>query len=220
MDSPQRHADTSAPPLVPLLTATEELTPSLDALLTTIALRARAGDLAARNALYVALQAKIARFVRRYRYPPWSDDGRWDADDVGQEAFLVLVELINTWPGEGTFGPYFLSRFPWRLRDAVVRRLIRPSRLECATLSASDPCHATATPETLIWLEDLADRMTPLAGAIIRGRIRDGEAFGRIAHRLGVNRRTVHRAWCVILTELRAAEGTEPLQKRESEGVE
>ncbi len=214
MNSPHRHDDSSAPPLVPLLTATEELTPALDALLTTIARRARAGDLAARNALYFALEAKIARFVRRYRYAPWSDDGRWDADDVGQEAFLVFVELISAWPGEGSFGPYFLSRFPWRLRDAVIRRLIRPCRFERSMLNPGDQGNDAANTETTLVLEDLAERFAPLAAAVLRAHIQDGEPFGRIAYRLGVNRRTVHRAWRAILAELRAAEGVALTRKR------
>ena len=55
-----------APPLVPLLAAADDLTPEVDRALTKVALAARAGDRAARDALYLALQAKIARFVARY----------------------------------------------------------------------------------------------------------------------------------------------------------
>ena len=205
------------PLLVPLLAADDEITPELDRALSVVALAAREGDPAARNALYLALETKIARFVarhgRRVRAAggPRRDGRPWAAEDLAQEGFLILTDLVAEWPG-GPFGPYLLAHFPWRVRDAA-RRLEDSRRLEATTptaepaLTADDSAQAA---EATVLLETLAGRLPAPDGEILLRHIRDGESLSAIARHLGLGRHTVGRRWGALLTELRHSLGSPP----------
>jgi len=203
----------AAPPLVPLIAAGDDLTPELDRVLTGVARAAQAGDSAARDAVYLALEAKIARFVARYAFPDWSapaprrDDRPWHAEDLAQEAFVLLFDLIADWPGDGPFGRYFFAAFPWRLHDAA-RRLAGPWRWEYGGGWAVLRLHlladdSTAAEEALVLLDAIAADLPPPDDDVLRWRIRDGESFVAIARRLGLTPRTVNRRWVALLAELR-----------------
>ncbi len=179
-----------------------------------MAVAARAGDRDALVALYVALEPKITRFVRRYR--GWSG-ATWDADDIAQEAYLALAALVAKWSGEGPFLPYFFACYRFRLRDAV-RCLGREDRHFVRTPHEMDPPGYVQTlnekqPPTFYspWVESAdhfagdafaaAELRTDLAAllpadrALLAWRIEEGERFTEIAAQLDVNRRTVHRRW-------------------------
>ncbi|CAA9555467.1 MAG: hypothetical protein AVDCRST_MAG49-2875 [uncultured Thermomicrobiales bacterium] len=197
MDQPTTRA------LPALAGSTAAVAPEVDRALTAAAMAARAGDREARDALHAALAEKIGRFVARYRHG-WGD-GAWDADDVAQEAYLVLVELIDGWPGGESFVAYFLSRFPWRLRDAV-RRLAGPRPVsappdDSALTLVVDGSAAAETARAL--LGTLAADLPEPDRTILWRHIGEGERFGVIATSLHLDRRTVNRRWQALVAELR-----------------
>jgi RNA polymerase sigma factor (sigma-70 family) len=198
----------SCPPLVPVVSADGEITPDVDRVLTVVARDAHDGDVAARNALYVALEPKIARFVRRLAGDLDRRGGcpAVDADDLGQEAFLVFARLVECWPAEGSFGAYFLGHFPWRLKNAG-RRLETANR---TVLDLSDaPSQSLLADgsadgdEASALLEAMAASLPVPDGDILRWRVRDREGLATIGRRLGVGRQAVARAWTRVAAELR-----------------
>lgn len=193
-------------PLVPLVAADAEITPDLDRMLTAAARAAHAGDSAARNALYFALEPKIARFAARFRRRGWATGSAWDYADVTQEAFVVFADLVAGWPGEGSFAPYFLDLFPRRLGGAV-RLLDGPCPDPAGRGAGADPTalqdeSADAAAATALLVE-LTEGLDPIDARILLWRARDRAPFGEIAARLQLNRRTVCRRWQSLLGELR-----------------
>lgn len=209
---PAPAAGRAAPQVVPLLAADDPLAPELDGWLTALAHAARAGDRDARDAIYRALGPKIERMVARCRGLAWSAagprrDGRpWEMDDLEQEAYLAVVDLLGAWPGEGSVGPYLLAHLPWRLRTAW-KRLATPRRREAPFL----PSHAdlfadgsAVAEHALVLLEELAATLPPPDGAILLLRIRDGRSIAAIGRRLRLGRRTVDRRWHGLRLRLRS----------------
>ncbi len=201
----------SGPILVPLLNATDFVTSEEDAALARAVRIARRGDASARNAVWSALEPKLARAVAREAGRTWAGpgarrDGRpWDADDLRQEAFLVFVDLLEEWPGEGAVVPFLLTYFPWRLRD-VRRRLEVAARRECAALSPDvGSLHdaSAGAEEARVLLEELASQLAPLDASILLGYVRDGERLGAIAQRLHRDRATISRHWRALRADLR-----------------
>jgi RNA polymerase sigma factor (sigma-70 family) len=203
-----KSTETASPWVLPLLAPDEFITPELDRMLTAAALAAHAGDRDARDALYQAFAPKLDRFTRRYRRGRWGKiAGRaWDQADIEQEAYLIFVNLLVTWSGNGSFSRYLFGHFTWRLATAV-RRLqgggpAAPVRLDrCWTLHDESASAA----EAMALLETLAADLPPIDRALLLGHIRDGESFGSLAHRLQINRRTVRRRWLRLLGHLRAS---------------
>lgn len=115
-----------------------------------LAIRAHAGDVAARDQLYFALRPRLDLISRVLR--PWPNTSReigiWGRDDVRQESWLVFTELLAVWDQSVSFIPYLLARFAWRLRDRILRGIgksqtqfgsIRiPEHLLAELLQASD----------------------------------------------------------------------------------
>ncbi|MDI3341764.1 MAG: sigma-70 family RNA polymerase sigma factor [Sphaerobacter sp.] len=178
-------------------------TPGLDALISTLARRAKT-DPAARNALYRALGYKIYRFVRRYRY---RTDRLviCDLEDVAQEAFVVLCDLVAAWPGQESFLGYFFSRFPWRLARAIdvaergwsAARLTPLDDLETArTLAPVDP-------DDLFALAEIGAGLDPRDRVVLELHIGYRLHLREVAHLLGVHPQTVYRAWARISAEVR-----------------
>ncbi|HEX5505029.1 MAG TPA: hypothetical protein VFW96_20605 [Thermomicrobiales bacterium] len=182
-----------------------ELTPAVEAALDGLA-RAARHDPEARNELYVALELKIARFLAPYR-------GRTTAageyDDLAQEAFLVFVDLVAGWRGEGSFARYFLGFFPWRLRHAVEaherrwplgRRLVYASDRALAR-RAGDPLAGLAP---ALDLAAAAAALTPAERTLLRCWLLEDRRIEDAARRLGWSRRTAYRRWHALLDRLAA----------------
>ncbi len=49
--------------------------------------------------------------------------------------------------------------------------------------------------EMLMLLEELAQRLSGFERDLLRWHVRDGKSLSRIAEELGMNRRTIRRAW-------------------------
>ncbi len=190
----------------PMLAATERV-------LRPVAERAKVGDTSARNALFLALQPKITRFVRKF-WCPFSTDGpcgEWHQGDVQNEAFLVFVGVVDRWPPSVPFGRYFLANFPWRLRDAVSRRVSRrgiPPRstaiaIDAPTWRDTIPDVKALDAQDRALIEALASSFRHPQDVIVRCHVLKGLTLAAPAERLGVNRRTVTRHWRSILQSLR-----------------
>jgi RNA polymerase sigma factor (sigma-70 family) len=96
-----------------------------------LALAWRAGDRSALTPLYGLLRPLILAAFKRYRGRP-GDQQRalpttLESDDLAQESWLILAELLERWrPEGGNFGAYFRVSFPWALAHYI--RLHSPSR--------------------------------------------------------------------------------------------
>lgn len=182
------------------------MTPAQDALLTGIARRARQGDMAARDLLWLAFAPKLEPSIRRCERLAWRmgwarRDGRpWELDDLRQDAWLVFAALVANWRGDGSFVPYVMAHFSWRLRNAM-RRLGPPRGRAVLTPMAADAaaaCPALDEVEAAELRAALLAALSPADAAVLRLRLVQGASFGDIACQLGVSRRTVARRWARI----------------------
>jgi DNA-directed RNA polymerase specialized sigma24 family protein len=205
---PAEHELPHRSPLVPVLGASDEYDPDVDSILTAVARDAAAGSVAARNALFFALEPKIDRFVRRTSAVLLgSNTGTiFDHDDVKQEAFVVFAELVSDWPGGESFWRYFFGHFPWALRNSI-RKITRGTRYTTSSTdgveSEFDSCDFSNGPEEQALLNALAESLSGADGRIHLWKIRDEESFVTIGSRLGADARTVKRAWERILTQMK-----------------
>lgn len=199
--------------LAPLLAADAPLSGEIERRLTALALAARAGDGGARDALYHAFAPKLDRMLGRCRGLAWAAagprrDGRpWELDDLAQEAYLVFVDLLAEWSGEGAVGPYLLAHLRWRLRTAW-NGLAAPRRREAAITPRLADLLAdgsAAADEATVLLETLAAALPPPDAAMLLMLVRDGCSPAVVARRLGVSRRTVDRRWGALVRRLRAS---------------
>lgn len=194
------------PPVVPLLWPNQTVTPAQDALLTTLAQRARLGDDVSRDLLWRAFAARLEPALltvgRMTWHTSWARrNGRpWELDDLHQEAWLVFVELVLRWDGEGSFVPYLTAYFPWRLRNAM--RRIAPPRRAAAPPRIEEPDTAA-----LALLDAIEAKLSPAEQAVLRLRLQENAGICEIARRLGINRRTVSRRWARICRVAREVTG-------------
>lgn len=192
----------SLTPRLPASLGDFNTTPELDELLGALARRAR-HDPSARNALYRLLDYKIERFARRYHYRDHPVNA-WNIDDIGQEAFLVFCEIIESWPGERSFLGFFFSRFPWRLSRRVKMLERGWERLHTfpfeAVFDADEPDQEASDALLLVEIgvsRDARDR-TLLDLRAARGMT--ARETGRAMH---IHPRHVQRLWSRIINDLR-----------------
>jgi len=203
----------SSPALLPLIGVDDDLGPALERVLHPVAVRAQSGDRAARDALYMAFEPKLVRFIWRIRVPfaPDGCRGLWDRDDVTQEAYLAFVGVIESWSPGIPFGRYVLANFPWRLRDAVHRGVGRrgvPPRGYAVPILDSDTIAdpASGEDEQRVMIDALAASFEPPLDNLLRLRILEQQTLAKAAKRLGISRRSVNRHWRTILIRMRAEE--------------
>lgn len=205
----------SPPTLLPLIGVDDEIPPAFERTLQPIAVRAKEGDWAARDALYTAFEPKLMRFARRIRAPwaPAGAVGLWEGDDVAQEAWLIFAAVIANWSPEIPFGRYVLANFPWRLRDAVYRGVGKrnvPPRSFGVPIEDEESFadHSASGAEQRATIEVLAESFEPPLNQVIRLHILENLTLRETADRLGVSRRSTSRYWQTILLRLRASSWT------------
>ena len=188
--------------LLPVIGADDVILPSFDETLGAFAIRAQQDDRAARDALYFAFLPKLTRMMMQVR-PPYAPDGAegiWNRDDVEQEGYLVFLELVDGWSGDVSFTAFLLSRFLWRLKDAIHRGVGRSSvpprhvvtPIEDAWLVTDED---GATPESEAMLDALVQGLPEPLGRVLMAHVLEGRNQTEIARELGVSRRTVVRYW-------------------------
>ncbi|HVF99551.1 MAG TPA: hypothetical protein VND68_06915, partial [Chloroflexia bacterium] len=96
--------------------------------LERMALRARAGDEEARNALFLSQQGLVGVLSRQAKGLVRSLERRdqsLQSDDIDQQAFLEFCALVEEWqPRQMPFVAYMRHLLPWRLLH-YVRRSVR-----------------------------------------------------------------------------------------------
>ncbi len=186
----------------------------VEAHLSRLVLAAQTGSVAARNEIHALLRVKIGRWVEREWLAIRNRTLIVEPGDVHGEAFLVLADLVEQWPGVGGFGAYVMRVFPWRLRAAVREQAGLPVRLRQTTghggwLGPVDTSEDTGTTPVAGLLAEqtwLAEEAISLLEALSAGldepdrlllvwRVRDGQTMTEIARRLGLSRRQIHRRW-------------------------
>lgn len=194
--SPRQHL------LLPVIGPNDVILPTFDQSLGDFALRAQAGDLEARDALYIAFLPKLQKMLGSVRPPfaPNGAEGMWNRDDIDQEGYLAFVELVDLWTGETSFTAYLLSRFQYRVRDAIQRGIARPSipprQVAVPLREAMEvPAPYAQMPEVRPLFDDLLAELEPHLAHVVSRKVRDGASITQIARELGVNRRTVSRYW-------------------------
>jgi RNA polymerase sigma factor (sigma-70 family) len=172
--------------------------------------RARAGDHEALVALHRALASRhAARIWYAQRRAPGVPDGLERAD-LEQQAFLVLMGALRTWPGNGDFGVWFGRAAQWSLRR-YTRRWLRTAPAQ----------PAGRAPDCATWAVERADcaallaRLPTAERAVLRWRFWQDLTFAQIAARYGVPPATAHDRYRSALARLRRLLSEEGGQKPE-----
>ncbi len=196
-------------PLAPVLSIHERVPDAVDAQLARLAIQTQAGNLNARNALYLALRPRIASSIRKLRYSGnWERvEGRsWLFEDLEQEAFLIFCELTNQWnPEPPRFAGYFFSHLPWRLRDRLrswSATTVRESAALPLDVLTDDIANAAVMKETL---EAMLATIAPADALVLRLRFIHAMSDAIAARELGICTRTVRRRRMRALKSLRAS---------------
>jgi RNA polymerase sigma factor (sigma-70 family) len=185
------------PPLAPVLDPAGRIPDDFDARLAALAARAKLGDVAARNALFLAMWPRCAPVLNgiRRNYLWQSVEGRaWTFEDLEQESFLIACELIERWSGhEPRFAGYFFSRYRWRVFDVLRRWTIAPRREDELSLDVIDQLDESGAADVRVVVADLLARLGDDERAIIEWRVIEGRTDAEMARALGVSLKTVRR---------------------------
>ena len=190
------------PVMVPLLHPDQTLTPTQEALVTTLAQRARQGDQGASQLLWRAFEARLEPAVSGCARATWQGawpqrDGRpWAQEDLRQEAFLVFSDLTAAWEGTESYVSYITAHFAWRLRMAV--RRLGPQRQPAPHATLPDlptACREMLDAEYRALLEVVAASLSPADAVVLDLAVREGRGLADIAEQLGVPQRTIARRW-------------------------
>ncbi len=166
------------------------------------ALSAKAGDRAARNALFDTFRPAMARFFARYARRAY-ESPVWSLEDLHQESFLVFVEVLGAWPGAGDFVAYFYAVFPKRLATAV-RRLDGSQpwiKYGIAAEGTDDPAQRL---ESRAMLNDFVALLSPLERRILALHAWESLSLPDVSSHTGQSLDDVRRHWRRIRRKARA----------------
>jgi RNA polymerase sigma factor (sigma-70 family) len=197
------HATVLRRTLLPVIGADDIILPAFDDTLGSFAIRAQQGDTDARDALFFAYLPKLERLMSVVRTPAVSagSTSTWDRDDVEQEAYLVFVDLVNSWCGDVSFTSWLLARFPWRLRNTVRGGIAKPSTpprqwvvpIEDAALEPIEM--ENVDPDEQRMVGTLMDALPDHLAQVLVAHAFHGTSKSQIARDLGLGRRTIVRYW-------------------------
>lgn len=184
-------------PLAPVLDFEGRIPDAIDARLAALAMRAKAGDTAARNALFLALWPRcdpLFNGIRRNDF--WrSREGRaWTFDDLEQEAFPIFCDLVERWSGaEPRFAGYFFARLRWRLHDVLRRWNVAPVAEVVDDELLDHRFDEQDQVELRIVIATLFNALIERDREIIERRVIDGETDADLATAFGVSLMTARR---------------------------
>lgn len=205
--SRKRVEESDRPWLLPLAPLGKLVPPETDARYGAAALAARDGDVTARDALFAAFAPRArlaaARVWRRHL------DGAWqireeavERGDLEQEAYLLFLQLVASWPGEASFSGFVTRLLPWRLSNRL-RQLRGRSARSLERDAIPEPQASGGGGDLPAAFATLTARLSGREVAMLRWRILDGVPMSAIADRLGVSRRTASRDWRRLLATMR-----------------
>lgn len=173
----------------------------------TLVLRVQQGDTA-------AFQKLVEGYVRRARAIAMRlMRNTEDADDLVQDAFLRVLQKIESVDPDRPFGPWFFRVLVNTGLDTHRRRRIRRTEEEATDVASADPDPAQLTEQSEIRrrFEEALDDLPPRQRAIVWSFEVDGMSTKEIARSLGVAEVTVRwhlhqgrRALRIALADLRA----------------
>jgi len=191
---------------VPVAPVTGRIPEALDRRLGALALAAQDGDAAARDAVYAALAPRLDIIVRSVyrRCDERAADPAVELDDLRQEGYLILVDLVERWQGDATVCEHVLSRFHWRLRAAYAVMGGAGSRgtVELTEIVGLGSIQEAAEPDAgpiRLLTACLPERQR----AIVLLRIVGGYHQRQVAEVLNIGRSTLTREWDRALATLR-----------------
>lgn len=192
------------PLMVPVVPDRGLIDPGIDRILSDLARTGDRADPTLRNALFTAYAPRLRRILLRIWYRNLCEFG-CEFADLEQELFLIFANLLERWSGAGSLSAYLHGAFPWRLFDAARRLAPRDRPIDGRPVAAlnGDDSHAAAEAELL--LEELANGLSPFDRDLLLRHVRDGQSLSAISRSLGLNHRTVRRAWLRLQLHLRAA---------------
>lgn len=159
-----------------------------DAELSELAQRARSGDTAALERLFLSLLPRVRNLVR------YLVRGDRDVDDLSQEALLTLLRGLDTYRGEGEFRAWADRVVARSVFATLKRRPDQPTELEPTTPhefsqgSTSTPPDAYCVRRQLVaHLDTLPDSQR---GALVRHHVL-GMTVPEVSEELGVSQETV-----------------------------
>lgn len=193
--------------LLPVIGADDVILPSFDDTLGSFAIRAQEGDTDARDALFFAYLPKLDRLMNHARVPhaAHGETGVWDRDDVEQEAYLVFLDLVDSWSGDVSFTSWLLARFPWRLRNAIAYGIGKPSApprqrlipLETADLEPMEMPELDPDGEGRV--SKVLDALPDHLAEVLVSHVFHGTPKAQVARDIQVSRRTLVRYWQEII---------------------
>jgi RNA polymerase sigma factor (sigma-70 family) len=180
----------------------------VDLWLSRLAVQAQQGDRTARNTIFEVLRPRFAPIFWRIQLSSlWSKhEGRsWLFEDLEQEAFLIVCDLIENWRGgESGIVGWLFSRLPWRLRD-VLRTWTLSMKHESPSLPIGlEGDDATDMVEIRLVLESVFNRLPAHLAEILQMRVFAGLSDREIAVRLEWSVRTVRRRRYAAYRQARA----------------
>jgi RNA polymerase sigma factor (sigma-70 family) len=202
--SPVSFTQSPAPIFVPVVPDRGLIDPTIDRILSTLARSSDGANIELRNALFVAYAPRLRRILLRLWYRSLSEFG-CELEDLDQEVYLIFASLLERWSGNGSFSAYLHGALPWRLFDAARRMAPRDHRLENRPVAALNGDESYAAAEAALLLQDLAGSLSPFDRELLLRHVRDGQSLSSIARSLGLNARTVRRAWLRLREHLRRA---------------
>jgi RNA polymerase sigma factor (sigma-70 family) len=188
------------------------------AALDRLAHLAQAGDLAARNALYVQMEPVLLRLaapvLRDMRARPALGV---EQADVRQEIFVAFCALLQEWqPGRAPFAGYAGTVLPHRLRHYLRRnRRPRETSLDAASAGATEdaenpgePAAPHSDPAAIFATRDLCatllDALDAPARRLVVLHVLKGRPLVQVAATLGVSERTAWRMYAAARATMRA----------------
>ena len=188
------------------------------AALDPLARLAQAGDLAARNALYMQLEPVLLRLaavaVRDMRARPVVGV---EQADLRQEIFVIFCALLRDWqPGRAPFAGYAGTLLPYRLRHYLRRnRRPRENSLDAASAGAAEdganagePAAPHSDPAAIFATRDLCTTLLAAldlpARRLVVLHVLEGRPLAQVAATLGVSERTAWRMYAAARATMRA----------------
>jgi RNA polymerase sigma-70 factor, ECF subfamily len=190
------------------------LTPTLESSLLLLA-RAKAGDVAALEALLARYRPRLARWAHR-RLPAWARD-LTDTDDLVQDTLVKTVRNLDRFVVDGTSGLQSYLRLAIRnaIRDALDRARRRPVQVDLDPALPSDepsPFERAAGRGRLARYEAALERLSPAEREAVVARFEFGFTHVELAAVLGKSTPDAARKLCLkatnrLLTFMRESPG-------------
>lgn len=179
-------------------------------LITALARRARAGDGAALLLLHGALAQRHAARVWHGRACQADPPGGLERADLEQQAFVVLLETLRSWPGEADFAGWYARAARWSLGRYARQR----SGAAAAPPAASSQADLAGMAAERADCSALLVQLSAVQRAVLRWRFWQDLTFEQMAERYGIPAASAHDYYRRALARLRRLLGVSSARRR------